>query len=637
MVGLVSTGVLYGDYDLIPRRDLWGVLRTLSAGILEEPWLVLGDFNAVIDDSEVCGRAADTSASMADEGTRSLWKRLDRMLVNEAWLEAWPDSSYICALPSTSIILHLSSLAHTETLNMQFRFDNYLARQPGFLELVTNIWQHHIVGTAMYEVVCKLKALKADFRRQRQRKGNLTENVKMAKSLFGGDKTGIRMLKQRAKLRWMKHGDQNSKVFFRKINSARAKQRVFQIMKATGEVLTAHSFHRRSLLDAPVTQSDIKDAFFAIDEDSAPGPDGYTSAFFKSAWPVIGHDISEARIFQNRPSSIQVLRDTLTEFAALSGLNVNPAKSQIILSRAVQQERRQIVEYLGFQEGSLPVRYLGVPLTSSRLTIADCRPLINRIDTRLAGWNQHNLSYAGRVQLIKSVLSSLHTYWASVYSTERILELEEIDKITASVANGVCYKVGNGSSFSLWQDIWHARGPLCLSYPRGPALTGLPISSLLSSVLQQDQWRWPASTEADIAEIISQLPPTNPTTSDQICWRNSAGKFTVQSAILLIQPATMQVQWHGLLRGLNFNGRLEWKQGIIWASKRWRGTHLINVALRSVLASLSLGALRSVWFWKKFLEENPRPDEDPVPVSALVALPVVIPLLPKKAVEGFLA
>ncbi|KAL0313722.1 UNVERIFIED_CONTAM: hypothetical protein Scaly_2906400 [Sesamum calycinum] len=139
------------------------------------------------------------------------------------------------------------------------------------------------------------------------------------------------MLKQRAKLRWMKHGDQNSKVFFRKINSARAKQRIFQIMKATGEVLTGPqdvtqefisyfqsllggtSPHRvvdldflrsdlkhtltideANLLDTPVTQSDIKDAFFAIDEDSAPGPDGYTSAFFKSAWPVIGHDISEA-------------------------------------------------------------------------------------------------------------------------------------------------------------------------------------------------------------------------------------------------------------------------------------------------------------------------------------------------------
>ncbi|KAL0298047.1 UNVERIFIED_CONTAM: hypothetical protein Sangu_3164500 [Sesamum angustifolium] len=104
--------VLYGDYDLIPRRDLWSTLRTLSIEIGDEPWLVLGDFNAVIDDSEVRGRAADTSASMAEfrscildtglvhlpftgnsftwhncsEGTRSLWKRLDRMLVNEAWL-----------------------------------------------------------------------------------------------------------------------------------------------------------------------------------------------------------------------------------------------------------------------------------------------------------------------------------------------------------------------------------------------------------------------------------------------------------------------------------------------------------------------------------------------------------------------
>ncbi|KAL0282904.1 UNVERIFIED_CONTAM: hypothetical protein Sradi_7247800 [Sesamum radiatum] len=85
---------------------------------MDEPWLVLGDFNAVLDDSEVCGRAADTSASMLEfrncirdtglvqlpvtgcqytwhncsEGMRSLWKRLDRMLVNTAWLDAWPNS-----------------------------------------------------------------------------------------------------------------------------------------------------------------------------------------------------------------------------------------------------------------------------------------------------------------------------------------------------------------------------------------------------------------------------------------------------------------------------------------------------------------------------------------------------------------
>ncbi|KAL0423921.1 UNVERIFIED_CONTAM: hypothetical protein Sradi_0926900 [Sesamum radiatum] len=58
--------VLYGASDLIPRRQLWDALQTLATGIQDEPWLVLGDFNAVVDDSEVCGRAAGTSVSMAE-------------------------------------------------------------------------------------------------------------------------------------------------------------------------------------------------------------------------------------------------------------------------------------------------------------------------------------------------------------------------------------------------------------------------------------------------------------------------------------------------------------------------------------------------------------------------------------------
>ncbi|KAL0364427.1 UNVERIFIED_CONTAM: Retrovirus-related Pol polyprotein from type-2 retrotransposable element R2DM [Sesamum angustifolium] len=108
--------------------------------------------------------------------------------------------------------------------------------------------------------------------------------------------------------------------------------------------------------------------------------------------------------------SIRVIKHTLSEFAELSGLKVNPNKSQIILSRAVQQEKQQMIDILGFQEGSLPVKYLGVPLISSRLTIADCKPLINKLDTRIAGWSHLSLTFAGRAQLIKSVLSTLHSY-----------------------------------------------------------------------------------------------------------------------------------------------------------------------------------------------------------------------------------
>ncbi|KAL0313774.1 UNVERIFIED_CONTAM: hypothetical protein Scaly_2901600 [Sesamum calycinum] len=1015
-----------GDYDLIPRRDLWSTLRTLSIGIGDEPWLVLGDFNAVIDDSEVRGRAADTSASMAEfrscildtglvhlpftgnsftwhncsEGTRSLWKRLDRMLVNEVWLDSWPGASYISALPSTSD--HSPLILNGTTRDA----DHVIFR---------------ITGTAMYEIVCKLKALKVEFRRQRKLKGDLTANVMLAKrfldkaqtlfATFNVDillhlvkccrlvyseaiKLETSMLKQRAKLRWMKYGDQNSKVFFRKISATRAKQRVFQVTKATGEVLTdksevTHEFvsyfqtllggtrpqrmvdisflrqelkhilttDEANLLVAPVTGAEIKAAFFDIDEDSAPGPDGYTSAFYKAAWPVIGHAISEAigeffrtgkllkqinttllalipkvnlptHVSDYRPisccnvlykaitkiivkrmqlvlhllvdysqnafvpgrsisdnillaqellagynqvrlpprctlkvdiqkaydsvewdfllevlkilnfptrfiiwieqcistatfsislngsihgffkggrglrqgdpmspylfvlvmeiwssllrfrvhntghfqyhwkcqelgilnlcfaddvllfckahlPSIQVFKDTLREFASLSGLTVNPAKSQIILSKSVQQERQQIIAYLGFQEGFLPVKYLGVPLTASRLTIADCSPLINKVDARLAGWNHLNLSYAGRVQLIKSVLQSLHTYWASVFILPKgilnILEekmrtflwqgphgrgnakvawaqvckpkeegglgirsicvsnqalilkhlwkllqndgtsiwvdwiqhyrlhnstlwtfknatgswgWKKLLKLRPLLQRGVLYRVGNGSTFSLWQDIWHDQGPLCLSFPRGPAITGLPLHSPLSSVLHQGQWCWPSANDEDIRAITAHLPPTHPTAADIICWRNSPGKFTLESATLLIQTPTPRVHWHGLLQGKykiarhgfilwlaileklstldkpwvlrNDDGCLlcdghfseshdhlffqcwysrrclsilnskikfqwpfvEWKKGITWASKRWRGDHLINSALRAVLAAL---------------------------------------------------
>ena len=70
---------------------------------------------------------------------------------------------------------------------------------------------------------------------------------------------------------------------------------------------------------------------------------------------------------------------------------------------------------LGFQEGHLPMRYLGLPLISSRLSIADCQPLLSKNDTRINGWEGLALSYAGRVQIIKSVLVAMGVYWASAF------------------------------------------------------------------------------------------------------------------------------------------------------------------------------------------------------------------------------
>ncbi|KAL0302798.1 UNVERIFIED_CONTAM: hypothetical protein Sangu_3077800 [Sesamum angustifolium] len=104
------------------------------------------------------------------------------MLVNEAWLDTWPSASYLSALPSTSDHSPLILTGTTSnTDHAVFKFDNYLAQLPGFLNSVENIWKHHISGTAMYESVCKLKLLKSEFRRLKKQTGNLTENVQKAK------------------------------------------------------------------------------------------------------------------------------------------------------------------------------------------------------------------------------------------------------------------------------------------------------------------------------------------------------------------------------------------------------------------------------------------------------------------------
>jgi len=41
---------------------------------------------------------------------------------------------------------------------------------------------------------------------------------------------------------------------------------------------------------APVTNDIIKQALFSIDDDKVPGPDGYTSFFFKKSWDIVGGD-----------------------------------------------------------------------------------------------------------------------------------------------------------------------------------------------------------------------------------------------------------------------------------------------------------------------------------------------------------
>ncbi|KAL0456574.1 UNVERIFIED_CONTAM: hypothetical protein Slati_0996600 [Sesamum latifolium] len=80
-----------------------------------------------------------------------------------------------------------------------------------------------------------------------------------------------------------------------------------------------------------------------------------------------------------------------------------------------------------FPIGNLPIEYLGVSLSSSRLSISNCRPLLEEKDRRIATWRSHKHSFVGRVQLIKSFLSAFHIYWLFVFLLPKGVVIE-IDK-----------------------------------------------------------------------------------------------------------------------------------------------------------------------------------------------------------------
>lgn len=128
--------------------------------------------------------------------------------------------------------------------------------------------------------------------------------------------------------------------------------------------------------------------------------------------------------------SVQLIREALASFSRISGLTINRCKSSVFLSGVEMGLRTEIINCLGFNSGTLPVKYLGVPLISTRLTHQHCMPLIERITSRIKNWTTTSLTYAGRLQLIKSTLFSIQVYWSSMF----LLPCHTIRKIESILA-----------------------------------------------------------------------------------------------------------------------------------------------------------------------------------------------------------
>ncbi|XP_060200869.1 uncharacterized protein LOC132629158 [Lycium barbarum] len=123
--------------------------------------------------------------------------------------------------------------------------------------------------------------------------------------------------------------------------------------------------------------------------------------------------------------SVRLLFEKFTMFSQSSGLNANLGKSCIYFGGVKDQVQSEILGVLGMSKGSMPLRYLGVPLSTKRVSIAQCQPLLDKMLSRVKSWTTKLLSCAGSL-LIKSVLFCIQVFWAQVFVLpKKIVEANE--------------------------------------------------------------------------------------------------------------------------------------------------------------------------------------------------------------------
>jgi hypothetical protein len=117
----------------------------------------------------------------------------------------------------------------------------------------------------------------------------------------------------------------------------------------------------------------------------------------------------------SNPDHILHLRFLFTWFEAISGLKINLSKSKMVPVGQVPNIDVLAV-ILGCNITHLPMSYLGLPLGAKFKSKQIWDQILEKMERKLAGWQRMYLSKGGRVTLIKSTLSSLPTYFLSLFS-----------------------------------------------------------------------------------------------------------------------------------------------------------------------------------------------------------------------------
>ncbi|XP_042505477.1 uncharacterized protein LOC122082041 [Macadamia integrifolia] len=253
--------------------------------------------------------------------------------------------------------LCITSDSMMKPANCPFRIQRFWMDHEEFMDVVNKSWSEPVDGYPIFSLALKLNRLKPILRSwARSVFPNLDAELKAAKDDLQQiqsqiDSYGIddhlfnleadaksRYLKalldheklwaEKARNRWLSQGDRNSRFFHLSAKIRRVKNSIRSLQKTDGTItssmddLAVHveeyykaiykaspTLDHGSLLDciphildeldvrgleAIPNDQEIKNAIWDLDPDSSPGPDGYSGAFFRHCWELIGFDVCRA-------------------------------------------------------------------------------------------------------------------------------------------------------------------------------------------------------------------------------------------------------------------------------------------------------------------------------------------------------
>ncbi|CAN1152523.1 hypothetical protein LINPERHAP2_LOCUS18799, partial [Linum perenne] len=213
---------------------LWDVLERLSIG-QNEPWVVIGDFNAILSAEDKVGgspferRRSKSFIDTVDlcrlsdlpfSGPRFTWScnctlsRIDRALVNAEWIRSMPESSvlHLHKIKSDHRPIVLCPATQVVSSNCKpFRFLSAWMSHPSFDALVKNKW---IAGTDLPNA---LSAMSGDLK-----KWNKHTFAKLELVLWQEEAIWI----HKSRSNWAAEGDRNTKFFHLAALKRRAVNRI---------------------------------------------------------------------------------------------------------------------------------------------------------------------------------------------------------------------------------------------------------------------------------------------------------------------------------------------------------------------------------------------------------------------------